>query len=239
MVICIERTKPFPEEIGSWLRKGVLSGTDIEWPATTLAAFIIDFVTLNMQAKNGQIQDREGVIDRCQAIDQELEGWFSQLPPKWTYTTIDFVPENDDEISFHGQCHSYLDPFVAKILNYYRWARIMISDLLIDHATRLLPSPVVEGQKQRALAIARHMATGICIGAPLHLYQHSPPHRDEEYISPVIHGAFTLIFPLKVAASSHGTTKELKVWIISLLEHVGRSMGILQVLAIVRELKEQ
>jgi hypothetical protein len=237
MIICLNRLSAFPDEIRLWLSGIDVSNTTSEWPACTLACIIIDFLALNMRVRRGQPIDPETIVEQCHTIDQKLQDWFIQRPANWRYTTELFAPEDDDETSFTGHCHLYTDIWVARATNHYRWARIMVNELLLDYLAKIETKPGLDAQKQRSLSLISEIATDICDSASTHLYQHTKRKTDEEYQGPVLHGVFTVLFPLKIAASSRGVRTDMKSWVIETLERVGRLMGIMQAMTIATNLR--
>ncbi|RYP23728.1 hypothetical protein DL767_008742 [Monosporascus sp. MG133] len=147
----------------------------------------------------------------------------------------------DPAVLFRGRWHSYGGIWSARIWNHFRWARILLNDMLLKST---IEYPISSGRfitaahKDRCFAISRRMAEDILISTPSHWHH---PRLDREMARTFgAHaqggarglGIPPLLWHLKVAGSARGVSPELWKWSYETIQVVWKDMGMQHALAI-------
>jgi hypothetical protein len=195
-VKCISRTEPAPTKILEWCtkRERYLSETDRH--AFPLINIISRFVNFYSAFKKGY-SDAETVFEELLALEVELELWEAQVPEVWRFI-LEPTPEGAGESIFNGQSHVYRDLWsvildhssiwsiitdtymfsrTARIYGHYRWARILINELIWVHISRTSSFSVEhELQQRRSLETISNMARDICCSVSNQFRRHKVEH---------------------------------------------------------------
>ncbi len=209
----------------------------VETHASILADIILRFINLLSEIKNNPSPDSNTILREVTLINADLQDWDERLPERWGFTTVE---TNDDSgFVFNKQTHRYRDMWIARIYNNYRWARILINELLIVHMAQLRPSSSeCIDQQKRSLEIISKMALDICRSVPSQFSRHTAEEAKQNQV-PNMAGCFLLLFPLAVAGSAIGVSEELHEWIITTLGTIGHKMGIAQALEMIPQTRRQ
>lgn len=125
--------------------------------------------------------------------------------------------------------------------SYYRWARILVNELLLAHLDKLLRhTREQQMQRARCLKTISSMASDVCTSVPSQFAATPLPHRllqVREDRSLGMTGVFLMMFPLAVAGGASGVPDELHYWAMEVLGQIGRTMGVKQALALMRMTK--
>lgn len=113
----------------------------------------------------------------------------------------------------------------ARVYSNYRWARILINELIWLNISKLSSFSVGnELQQRRSLEVISKMATDICCSVSSHFRRHNIVNFRTKKVPP-ISAVFLLLFPLAVAAGAVGVSEELHNWAIKVLFIIGNTMG--------------
>jgi hypothetical protein len=243
MVKCLSKGEPCSDAMADWSKNCAARLPPEDAPAADLAGAIITFVNLYASIKNSyeyqhafvtsdDLFETSRTVQEALAIDAELEHWELSLPPSWRFITA--RSPDDSDIYFSDKCHIYQNLWSARIWNNYRWARIMVNEILLVHMASLGSFPY-DGCAQRVqyLQTINRMATDICCSASS---QFSGRNNLQEQVLtrvPPISGCFLLLFPLAVSGSAMGVSEKLHEWVLSMLEKIGNEMGIMQALTMI------
>ncbi|RYO92597.1 hypothetical protein DL764_008104 [Monosporascus ibericus] len=147
----------------------------------------------------------------------------------------------DPAVLFRGRWHSYEGVWSARIWNHFRWARILLNEMLLKSTIEYPISSgrfITAAQNDRCFAISRRMAEDILISTPSHWHH---PRLDREtarrFEAPIQSGAGALGVPpllwhLKVAGSARGVSHELWKWSYETIQVVWKDMGMQHAIAI-------
>lgn len=195
-------------------------------PPITLANIAHKFTNLHASIKNNTLLDSNAILLEVLALEFELEEWHQSLPETWRFETR--PAPKDMPFTFLGMRHEYKDVWVSRVLNNYRWLRILVNELLLIHMSQVeigTYAPEHEEQRKRSIDVISMMATDICTGISSSFFQ--PRARG------AMSGVFMILFPLGIAGSAWGVSEELHCWVINLLWYIGNQLGISQAISMV------
>lgn len=235
--------KGFPPTFAQWISMSVNMVTDHDRPSAELIIMIMELVKLSGYVRARPFVDglpeTSGMISTALGLDKQLDAWERRQKGPWLVVeeTADkgFFPT---EAVFDGCYHIYTDMYIARIWNHYRWARIMLNQLLLETTERfpLSSSQLISGEQE---LLARHhivrLARDTLVSIPTH-YRHPnllPVHRrkfDKTQGGAVIGiaGIPTLLFEIKVAACAPSVPHHYRTWALGILETIWLSMGMYQ-----------
>lgn len=207
-------------------------------PATELAALIGRFIGLHSFIKAHVLSDgpkTAKVLRQLLDVEAEFAAWESKLDGKWSFRT-ESAPELPERAIFDGKYHVYYDLWVGRILNHYRWARILLNQTLVDLVGRYPAAslPLVSAaERELLLDTIRRLARDTLLGAPSH-WKHPALDEDSQISieSPGRAGSGAagipvLILQLKVASCAPGVPFEYWEWVLENLRWIWSSMGML------------
>jgi hypothetical protein len=195
------------------------------------------------------------------AYDAELSEWAHKLPLNWLYKRETSAPMTE---SFESEFHVYPAIWMANEWNYYRMARMIIHEnvldlletLSMDQSTVGITYPEPDAaQAGISFSILAQLASDICASVPF-LLEHSNlsidshnPIRWNTVLQPAkkspvlpfieISAAFTLIWPFEVATSSRVASKEMCEWAACIMDRIERCAGVGQALAVATSIRNR
>jgi hypothetical protein len=170
------------------------------------------------------LTDPNQIILQVLLLETEYEEWERELPAEWSFTAEQ--AEEPDTTHFDGIYHIYSDIWYARLLNHYRWVRILLNELLLSHMARLPQLSTGHlAQKRKSLAIINTMATDICRSIPSHFRRYANLTASEK-LPPRMSGIFLMVWPLAVAGAAIGVSEYLYDWVISRLEIISNQLGV-------------
>ncbi len=213
--------------------------SDVELPAHRLSFIVARISGLRAAVKDNAIIDTSSIVLSFLSIEAALAEWVTLLPPRWAYTTVDTT---ESDTHYGRQHHVYEDIWIASVWNSYRCVRLLCNEEILVHIGRLSSSLSLSlgvdysAQARMSRNLLNQLAADICISATFHLGQ--PKIEDGRFLFECrsLFG-FYLLWPLFVAASVAGTPDPLRLWVIRVLDGIGRSMGIQQASALAEMLK--
>ena len=203
---------------------------------------------LRADMSSGIIKDNAQILSIALTIDSELAEFASNAPPSvFSYTignktdgTPFHVTEDYDLSPYNGCFHIYQSFWACNFWNNYRYARIIVNDLILTELRSLAAqseavwnSSHFRDQCHSIRDLMRQCAADICATVP---YKLGAVVREEgrQHPSPIKTGAgFTLLFPLYVAAVVDGYPSPTCTWIMKCFNIIGRVMGIDTALALI------
>ncbi|OQE34833.1 hypothetical protein PENCOP_c015G05469 [Penicillium coprophilum] len=203
-------------------------------PGVGLVDILIRFTKFDVRLHHEK-NDAKAAVDSACSFEDELREWETHLPTYWSFTVEEY---STYEYTFHGQYHVYKNMWVAKILNHYRWARLLVNETIVSLISRMVrPTANEVIQRQRALDTIASMATEICTGAASQEATFEQGVTEESRI-PLLNGTFMLLFPLGVAGGAAGTPDDVHEWVVGTLERIGCTMGIRRALEMIPQVKK-
>lgn len=205
--------------------------------AIDLTNILHRFTNLHASLRQGLLLDSNIVVLETLVLDAELEDWEANIPEEWKFETI--AAPDIMYFTYNGRTHNYDDFWVGRILNNYRWSRILVNELLMVHMAQLGTSGTeYKEQKERSYGIIERMATDICTGVSASFFRHGSFPSGKKSIPPMS-GIFLILFPLAVAGSSMGVSEELHGWVLDILRFIGKRMGICQAISMIDLIQKQ
>ncbi|KAL3465919.1 hypothetical protein BJX64DRAFT_284853 [Aspergillus heterothallicus] len=209
--------------------------------------------------KDGTIIQPTEILRVALNLDAELTAIAAAVPMTWHYQTVS-VPRVEDGLpipftpAIWGDCyHVYSNINICSVWNNHRSARLMIHELIINTVKVLERDPlyaflVGEYRSLRAQSqhVSRQLVADIIASVPFHLGAGVDNGHDGTISTPLGNiedkvssaSGMALVWPLLIAANSGFASRELRRWIVAVLEKVGHSMGLNQALAMARLLRE-
>ncbi|OBR13842.1 C6 zinc finger domain-containing protein [Colletotrichum higginsianum IMI 349063] len=230
---------PMPPDFYDWVSYGSQLQLPIDRPSTDLAVLIARFVETSSIIHRHVISDGNpktaSVLQQLLDLESDLASWEAGLEGDWIYETINatHLPPN---AVFEGEYHKYHDVWTARIWNYYRWARVLVNQNLLDLTNKSPVSSlslVSAAARDHYLATIRRLARDTLVSAPTH-WRHpaldGPAQITVE--SPGGGGAGSaglpaLLFHLKVAGCAPGVPKQYWEWALGVIQTIWGDMGML------------
>ncbi|KXJ97716.1 hypothetical protein Micbo1qcDRAFT_230297 [Microdochium bolleyi] len=135
---------------------------------------------------------------------------------------------------YHDTYHAYTEIWSARIWNHFRWARILILEILLrlsDDFPILGSRSVPVADRIDLLATIKRMSTDLLVSTPSHWHHpvlDKPTAKMMEAPSKGGTGAVglpTLLWHLKVAACAQGVEDEAYDWVYNVMQVVWKDMG--------------
>ncbi|KAL2811474.1 hypothetical protein BJX63DRAFT_444063 [Aspergillus granulosus] len=195
-------------------------------------------------------------------LDAELMAIAAAVPILWRYQAVS-VPRAGVEGALStlftpdiwgDLYHVYSNISISSPCNHYRAARLMIHECIIDTVKELEGQPLYahmvdeyRSLRNRSQQMSHQLVEDITASVPFHLGTAATGTNETRaaFISTnsvVTHvssaSRMALVWPLLIATNSGFASRELRMWIIAVLEKVGYTMGLNQALAMARLLHE-
>lgn len=207
------------------------SGGPTTFTGATLASIVFRCTNLNAAIRSSSSITSGGIVEESLVLIRELNDWEASLPEIWRFATVKVT--NNLEDSFNGAAHDYHDMWTARIWNNFRWANIIINEILIVHMAHLGSTSCEDiAQRKESLATISRMATDICSSVHGQFSKYGIKEAQNGKVTPMA-GCFLLMFPLAIAGSALEVSQGVHVFAIRILEKIGNTMGIQQALAMV------
>ncbi|MCJ1290724.1 hypothetical protein MMC34_002266 [Xylographa carneopallida] len=226
----LQNNENIPADILEWFENSKAYQVEGDLPAWRLASIVSRFVNLRASIKTNELIDPISILCTAASIEADLARWVEELPAEWKFT-IAISTENSEAI-FDSECHVYHNLWVATLWNRYRPIRILVNELLLSYLD-LIPSlplhdifGISQNQRRQSRGVISLLATEICHSIPFQLNHNGMAQNNATKLTPTLTGAFTILWPLKVAASTSGASEALSQWARSLLQSIGSKKGI-------------
>ena len=215
---------------------------DVDRPSVELIHIISRLVQLSAFARSQPLQDGQpevaAMIRKAVEIEEQLDLWEQGQDGIWIVTeerADNFFPT---DTVFEDSYHVYADMWTARVWKDYRWARIMVNQLLLEcvdafPATSLPLTP--PARQQRSFEVIQRVARDTLVSIPTH-YRHPGlelAHR--EHFDRTRGGAGigaggvpTLLFSIKVAGAAPGVPHGYWEWALRILETIWADTGMIQ-----------
>ncbi|KAG4430880.1 hypothetical protein IFR05_013639 [Cadophora sp. M221] len=233
----LSRGEQVPSSMHDWTRSVRKSMDAVDSHSTVLADIMIRCVNFLSTIKNASPVDSITIYLEAVECDAELRDWDAQLPEEWRHKTM---PTKDtSDFIYEGQIHLYEDLWRARIYTNYRWMRIMLCQVLLEHQTNLAMFAADETvQREDSLRTISELAHDICTSISSQLTRFDDVENVRRQVPPMS-GVFLLLHPISVAGSAMGVPKSMYLWSIRMLEYIGNTMGVYQALAMIPLMKMQ
>ncbi|QRD86814.1 hypothetical protein F9C07_2202260 [Aspergillus flavus] len=188
---------------------------------TPLVDLVAHVARLLSQARMNLASD---TVSSAATIDRYLLRWKHSLPPRWIYQTIRGPVSNrsPSHLKFYYTqvYHVYPDLWACNIWNFYRSARILLNQLILNTAEISYQAEHVQIRETVA-----QLATEIAESVPFALRLVDNRATEVPSLDHCL-GGFTILWPLYVAANTSPLGSTLREWVVERLETIGNDMGI-------------
>lgn len=203
--------------------------------ASAAIEIMMRFIDLDASVRRRELTDPNQIILQVLLLETEYEEWERELPPEWSFKAEQ--AKRPDNTHFDGMYHIYSDIWYARMLNHYRWVRILLNELLLSHMARLPQLTTGHlAQKRKSLTIINAMATDICRSIPSHFRRYANLTGSEK-LPPRMSGIFLIIWPLAIAGAAIGVSDYLYNWVIQRLEMISSQLGVRSASTIIERTK--
>ena len=228
-----------PPSFFDWCRASNEICTPDEQPASDLVLLISRFVNLSAYVRGVAFCDGRNstanVIKQLMEIDRDMEMWESERTGTWQ-VTVESVEGFPPEAIFRGKYHVYEDMWTARTWSHYRWARILIEQMILEFVERYPMSSlgyVSVTQQEKFISNIGRLAVEILQSSPCHYKD--PRLSEEQQIKVQIQGGPSagavgvpaIVFHLKTAACAPGVSKEIWQWALDLMDTIWGDLGML------------
>ncbi|KAL3291943.1 peroxisomal adenine nucleotide transporter 1 [Colletotrichum asianum] len=165
---------PMPPDFYDWVSYGSQLQMPFDLPSTDLAVLIARFVEISSFINNHVVSDGKpktaNVIQQLLELDADLSAWEAGLKGEWEYRVV-HATHLPPKAVFQGEYHKYHDVWTARIWNYYRWARILVNQTLLDLANQ---NPV--SNDEQTIKVASKKDTKNQSNGPIKLKKPAPKY---------------------------------------------------------------
>ncbi|KAJ5382847.1 hypothetical protein N7517_000758 [Penicillium concentricum] len=214
---------------------------------TEIILIISKLSNLRASIHTQALNDPQEILSAACAIEADLLAWLAALPPGLSYSSHKLMPlDRSFERRCHGirpyndEYHIYPDIWVANCWKHYRYARIIVSELILSQVHKLSNSSPTYLSKDFRLyckslrSTIRRLGADICRSGPFHLgacnlevLPEAPILPPESYL-----GGLMMLWPLFIAGMVEGPTHPQRRWVILCLQTIGNTWGLAQALAL-------
>lgn len=219
-----------------------------------LVKVMAKFAGVQADVREGILSDSSEIVKMAMAIDLELEQFASNVSASFTYkveTQPGSVSSCEDEkgnfCHYQGTYHIYQSVWSCNIWNNYRYIRILVNDMILDHLRlialgghQVLDYGLFKAHCIRIRDLMRQLATDICCSIPFK-FGIAGNESKNVFDSPHTYAGtgFTLLLPLTMAALVGGASSPIHDWAMRCFNVIGREMGIGTALTIMTVLGEE
>lgn len=232
---CLQRRLIIPPDFIEWTEIAAEAEPKEALPEQQLFPIVGRLCALRATAERSHNNDI-GVVTLANFIDADLEDWKNNLPPSFSYSTIQSA---NTEYVFSDTYHLYCNTRTVAIWNLYRCARILTQQVITAWLRRnSMPNPTLhESHRRQSGVLLANLAYDICASGPCIL----GASRSSVYSSrpPRAATGIALLWPFYLAATMDQQTPGMRAWIITRLDLIGRNMGIKQAESLANVLKTQ
>lgn len=165
---------PSPPAVQGWLSFGQAAIEMTDRPAGNLGFLLCRFVDLSAYLKRSLLRDGQSransVLRKMLDLDADLLDWERERDGIWLYE-VHHAQHLAQEAVFEGEYHIYYDMFYARVWNHYRWARLLLNQLMIEfqdkHPLSSHSFPSANDRHKRLFTI-RTLVRDILISTPSH-----------------------------------------------------------------------
>ena len=235
---------PVPQEFQEWLSFSYSCAAPVDRPALSLGSLVSKFVDLSAYMQNySPVDGLPGTTAKLQemiSLEHDLEQWGEERGGQWNYETRK-GPGLPSKAVFQGEYHLYYDMWFARMWSHYRWARMLLNQLILNCLDRcpISSSALVSTKEpdQRA-QLVRQLARETLVSAPSH-WRH-PSLSDQTLLFVEKPGGAgtgsggipVLVFHLRAAGCAPGVPTEYFDWAYGFLECIWGHMGMFHAKAV-------
>ncbi|KAE8331008.1 hypothetical protein BDV39DRAFT_16314 [Aspergillus sergii] len=218
---CLHWRLSVPASIVNWSLQAMAERSTADAKADELVDLVAHVARLLSQARMNLASN---TVSSAATIDRYLLQWKHSLPPRWIYQTVRGPVGNrsPSHLKFYYTqvYHVYPDLWACNIWNFYRSARILLNQLILNTAE--ISYQAEHAQIRETVA---QLATEIAESVPFALRLVDNRVTEVPSLDHCL-GGFTILWPLYVAANTGPLGSTLREWVVERLETIGNDMGI-------------
>lgn len=211
----------------------------IDYPSVDVGYLISRFIDISCIVQRSVLRDGKpkttATLQQMIELDSDFASWELGLKGPWLYrteTTQDLPPE----AVFQGRHHVYFDLWFARMWGYYRWARILLNQMILSFAnSNPMSSLPLQSANERddRFRLIKKLARDILVSAPSHWRHPSLTANAPKFVvedggaGSGAAGVPILLFHLKAAACAPGVPLEYWEWAQGIIECIWADMGML------------
>lgn len=238
---CHQLQEPIPYALHRWSSWAQPEQEIDDRPTNRFSEINEVLAAARAEIKHKRISDPRTVAAMLLPIDAMVEDWRRSLPESWSFTSYrDLGSANARAATFNSQYDMYPDLQTATRWNTYRNVRILIHEAIMSATLRHGTLEETENLGKSA-KVLRDMANAICHSVPYHLgYTRSRAHTKDAMHAEAIPspGGFLILWPLFFSGMLRTACQEQRVWIATILRHIGMGMGIQLALSMAEALEQ-
>ncbi|KAL4865568.1 hypothetical protein BDV12DRAFT_210986 [Aspergillus spectabilis] len=224
----------------------------------------IKLIELCAAIKYGTIVQPSEIIYSALRLDAELIAATKTVPTSWNYQIVTVLPVEDglsiSQATWGNSYHVYPNISVSSAWNNYRFARLIIHELVVNEVgaleqqTELLHALGFELHAggystlfNQSRQIGQQMVEDVAASVPSYLgaAMEGPGTSGNGKVSTIFSGGavsaasgMAIVWQLLLAANSGFASQDMRRWITTVLDRIGHSMGLNQALAMARLVRE-
>ncbi|KAK9375622.1 uncharacterized protein V1513DRAFT_442536 [Lipomyces chichibuensis] len=230
---CIQRRKNLPLDMIEYPESCRVYLSEVEQPACSLASIFTRFIAMWASRGHQSSAHSDTIIQYALGFESDLKNWAMELPESWAFRP---VPSSGEVFNGYME-HDYPNRFIANSWSWYRTIRMLVNEVLVEYLTSRSCSAAEYELRlaDSSMSTLSQLSREICSSASFFL-QDFDTHRDTSRFH--IHGAFTLLWPLKVVGSSRGSSEALHLWAVGTLQNIWQCLGIRMALEMANQVTE-
>jgi hypothetical protein len=211
-------------------------------PASELTVYVSRFVQMSAQMRGLAFVDGHKTtshwIQQAILLDARLEEWERQQQGKWRFGKVSGHPTLPAAAAFRNQLHAYEDQWIGRNWNHYRWARILVNEMLLNFVESCPMSslPLISAARRaHCLSVVKRLAEDILVSVPTHWRHPSLNAEQRRVIQETSGGAGvgaagipSLLHQVKVAGCAPGVPYEFWQWAVGVEDAVWSELGMKQ-----------
>lgn len=248
MIPCYKAGVDLPKESLEYIHKTAASLPPEQKAAPNLVLIVARFIHLSiLLQQQSSLQDEPraatNLLSKALHLESQLAEWeASQQTPGsiWAFST-EVDHSLPPEACYQQQFHVYAGGmWTALVWNYYRWARILVNEMILLLSGRLPSDASLQPLPQHPshyLAIIHRQAEETLVSLPTH-YRHPVLTRDQRAVLDKTFAVFLshhggsagvpiVMVQLQVAACAVGAQREFAVWALEIFETIWKDTGML------------
>ncbi|KAL4935643.1 hypothetical protein BDV06DRAFT_217276 [Aspergillus oleicola] len=236
LINCLQRGLRVPTTFINWMNEARNYETAHEAPTSRLADMIVNVCAVLASVKEDSMDtvNLSRFVSAFFSIDTNLERWTKTLPADYGYRILTGPADLQEADMYTGRYDIYPSIAVAHTWNLQRSARIILHQTLVEALSIHFHRPPSMSALQclcesyghllrTSDTVIHEISSDICYSVPyiLHACDNAGKLKDLR-AAPIVH----LLWPLYLAATSHGTSDTLRDWVLRKMRKIEELTGI-------------
>ncbi|KAH8699043.1 putative C6 finger domain protein [Talaromyces proteolyticus] len=248
---CILQRLPVPRRLIALSEKATKlpTATPITKAGHNLNVIMASVCDLRISHENHRSSINADLLSYAFALDSRIEDLKNNFSEDFMYETVTAAPETSFKLTesrrifpLNGIYHIYSSWGVTNVWNVYRYARILINEVILNQLRLMTTHPDADPPTQdlkdlcyRSCCLVRSLADDICASVPCLLQLVG----SSDQLVKSSAGGLTILFPLFIAGGVDGPEHPKCRWAQECFRIVGRALGIDQALTLADMLPDE